>query len=55
MQEQGTKNPGKIESAEQRRERLAAELRTNLLKRKARSRAASTEPSKDRDGDTQRS
>lgn len=39
MQVPGTRSPAKIESAEQRRERLAAELRANLMKRKALSRA----------------
>ena len=40
MQVPGTRSPAKIESAEQRRERLASELRANLMKRKAHARAA---------------
>jgi hypothetical protein len=39
MQVPGTRSPAKIESAGQRRERLAAELRANLTKRKAHARA----------------
>ena len=35
----GTLHPVKIENAEQRRQRLGAELRTNLVKRKAQARA----------------
>lgn len=40
----GPRSPGKVESAEQRRARLAAELRANLQKRKAQARARAQQP-----------
>lgn len=44
MQEQGTKNATKIETAAQRKARLAIELRENLKKRKARGRKEAERP-----------
>jgi hypothetical protein len=43
MAEDARRSKGKIETAAQRRERLAAELRSNLRKRKAQAKARAVE------------